>query len=127
VVAGEAGINAEMVRRSKRAVVVAASPKLGQRAFARICGSDTIAPLVTDRDASDAHVGPLREAGVEVLLAGRGGWPWATRARLVGPTPEHRLLADEGDVDGLVARLLNAGPDAPTLRVTAAVTAPRRR
>ena len=67
--AGLAGINAEMVRHSKRAVVVAASPKIGQRAFVRICGSAAIDVLVTDRDASDAHVGPLREAGVEVLLA----------------------------------------------------------
>jgi DeoR family transcriptional regulator of aga operon len=66
---GEAGINAEMVRRSKRVVVVAASPKLGRRAFARICGSDAIDVLVTDRDAPDSYVAPLREAGVEVLLA----------------------------------------------------------
>ena len=122
---GEAGINAEMVRRSKRAVVVAASPKLGRgfagsaartpstswsptatpptptsarcarpacrwswpdpsdrpaqsaigvgcqarrRAFARICGSDAIDVLVTDRDATDAHVAPLRDAGVQVVL-----------------------------------------------------------
>ncbi len=49
--------------------MVAASPKLGQRAFARICGSDAIDVLVTDRDASDAPVGPLREVAVEVLLA----------------------------------------------------------
>ena len=62
--AGEAGINAEMVRRSKRAGVVAASPKHSQRAFARICGSDATDVLVTDRDASDAHVAPLREAAL---------------------------------------------------------------
>lgn len=66
---GEAGINADMVRRSKRVVVVAASPKLGKRAFARICAADAIDVLVTDRDAPQAHVGPLREAGVEVVLA----------------------------------------------------------
>lgn len=66
---GEAGINAEMVRRSKRVVVVAASLKLGRRAFARICGADAVDVLVTDRDAADSYVAPLREAGVQVVLA----------------------------------------------------------
>lgn len=66
---GEAGINAEMVRRSKKVVVVAGSEKLGRRAFARICDAGDIDVLVTDDSADGDHVAALREAGVEVVLA----------------------------------------------------------
>lgn len=66
---GEAGINAEMVRRSKKVVVVAGSEKLGRRAFARICDAGDIDVLVTDDSADADHVAALREAGVEVVLA----------------------------------------------------------
>lgn len=65
---GEAGINAEMVAKASRVTVVAASSKLGRVALARICELDRITALVTDADASDEVLGPLRDAGVEITL-----------------------------------------------------------
>lgn len=66
---GEAGINAEMVRRSKKVIVVAGAEKLGRRAFARICDAGDIDVLVTDDHADGDHLAALREAGVEVVVA----------------------------------------------------------
>jgi DeoR family transcriptional regulator of aga operon len=66
---GEAGVNAMMVRRARRVVVVAGSEKLGRRSFARICDADSVNVLVTDRDADAGLVEDLRAAGVTVILA----------------------------------------------------------
>lgn len=65
---GEAGINAEMVAKAQRVTVVTASPKIGKVALARICEIDRVQALVTDRDAPDDLVAPLRDAGVDVTL-----------------------------------------------------------
>jgi DeoR/GlpR family transcriptional regulator of sugar metabolism len=65
----EAGVDAAMVARSRRVVVVAASEKLGARSFARICGADDIDVLVTDSAADAAVVADLRSAGVDVRTA----------------------------------------------------------
>ncbi|NDL58092.1 DeoR/GlpR family DNA-binding transcription regulator [Phytoactinopolyspora mesophila] len=65
----EAGVNAMMVRRARRVVVVAGSEKLGRRSFARICDADSVNVLVTDRDADAGIVEELRAAGVTVVLA----------------------------------------------------------
>ena len=56
-------------RDSPAGVTRGNQPTIVQSLDGSACGSDAIDVLVTDRDASDAHVGPLREAGVEVLLA----------------------------------------------------------
>ncbi len=61
-------MNAQMVARSNRVIVVAASEKLGRRAFARICPVSSVATLVTDRGAEPARVEELRAAGVDVRL-----------------------------------------------------------
>jgi DeoR family transcriptional regulator, aga operon transcriptional repressor len=63
---GEAGINALMVERAQRVVVVASGPKLGRRAFARICPPARIDLVVTDTSAPEEAVADLRSAGVTV-------------------------------------------------------------
>jgi DeoR family transcriptional regulator, aga operon transcriptional repressor len=63
---GEAGINALMVQRADRVVVVATGEKVGRRAFARICPTARIDVLVTDKTAPDEEVRALRAAGVSV-------------------------------------------------------------
>jgi DeoR family transcriptional regulator of aga operon len=49
-------------------VVVADSSKLGQVAFARICGLEDVDELITDRDADPAETDAVRAAGLEVTL-----------------------------------------------------------
>lgn len=66
---GEAGINALMVRRADKVVVVAGGEKIGRRTFARICDTQAVSALVTDRSAEPADVEALRAAGLEVVLA----------------------------------------------------------
>ncbi|KRE55118.1 DeoR/GlpR family DNA-binding transcription regulator [Phycicoccus sp. Soil748] len=63
---GEAGINALMVERAQRVVVVATGAKLGRRAFARICPPSRIDLVVTDSTAPEDAVADLRSAGVTV-------------------------------------------------------------
>lgn len=64
---GEAAVNALMVARSNRVVVVATGDKVGRRVFARICPADRIDVLVTDTSAPPVAVEELRTAGVEVV------------------------------------------------------------
>jgi DeoR family transcriptional regulator of aga operon len=66
---GEAGINAQMVRRSDQVTIVAAAEKLAVRSFARICEAAAVNRLVTDESAEPAVLEALRESGVEVILA----------------------------------------------------------
>lgn len=66
---GEANINALIVSRSSKVVVVADSSKLGLRAFARICELGQIDTLVTDAQATNEHLGAFSEAGIEVVKA----------------------------------------------------------
>jgi len=65
---GEASIAGALAARAKRVVVVADSTKLGRSAFARICGPDRVACLLTDVDADPAVVEALETRGVEVFL-----------------------------------------------------------
>ncbi|RIQ36968.1 DeoR/GlpR transcriptional regulator [Jiangella rhizosphaerae] len=65
---GEAGINALMVQRASRVVVVGTGDKVGRRAFARICDVDQVDVLVTDPSAPEDELAALRTAGVEVHL-----------------------------------------------------------
>ena len=63
---GEAGINALMVQRAERVVVVATGAKVGRRTFARICAASRIDVLVTDSTAPAEALAELRAAGVSV-------------------------------------------------------------
>ena len=63
---GEAGINAEMVDRSRRVVVVATGDKLSRTAAARICPAESIDALVTDESADADAIAALRDMGMDV-------------------------------------------------------------
>lgn len=54
---------------ARRCVVLADSSKLGKVAFATICPLERMDVLVTDSSATDATLAPVRDAGVEVLIA----------------------------------------------------------
>ncbi|MGV9721642.1 DeoR/GlpR family DNA-binding transcription regulator [Nocardia beijingensis] len=62
----EAGVTAEMVRRSGRVIVVATGDKLERTALARICGIERVRVLVTDAGADPTAVEAIRAAGVRV-------------------------------------------------------------
>lgn len=64
----EARTNAILVRQARRCVVLADSSKLGKVAFARICPITAVDLLITDKDADDAQLAPLRDRGMEVQL-----------------------------------------------------------
>ncbi|WP_369393350.1 DeoR/GlpR family DNA-binding transcription regulator [Streptomyces sp. CG1] len=65
----EASVSRLLAERAHRVVVVTDSSKLGQRAFARICGLERIDTLVTDAKVSKEMTDRLSEAGVKVLTA----------------------------------------------------------
>jgi DeoR family transcriptional regulator, aga operon transcriptional repressor len=62
----EAHTNRALIERAKRTLVVADSSKIGQAAFARICGADRVDELVTDSVADSAELDELRESGLVV-------------------------------------------------------------
>jgi len=66
---GEAGINAQMVARAKRVVIIADSSKLGGHAFARICPIERVDTLVTDSSATPLQMEAFEAAGVHVICA----------------------------------------------------------
>ncbi|MGW0825740.1 DeoR/GlpR family DNA-binding transcription regulator [Streptomyces sp. NPDC002845] len=63
----EAAVNRLLCERAERVVVAADSSKLGQRAFARICGVDSVNTLVTDSAVEAQTVRRFAEAGVRVV------------------------------------------------------------
>ena len=63
----EAAINRLLCERAERVIVAADSSKLGQRAFARICGADEVDTLVTDTAASPDEVRRFEETGLTVI------------------------------------------------------------
>ncbi|KUJ47422.1 DeoR/GlpR family DNA-binding transcription regulator [Streptomyces sp. MI02-2A] len=65
----EAAINRLLCERAERVVVAADSSKLGRRAFARICGVESVDTLVTDAAAGSDAVRAFEEAGVRVITA----------------------------------------------------------
>lgn len=66
---GEASMNALMVARARRVVIIADSSKLGGHAFARICAIDRVETLVTDSNAAPEAIEAFRTAGVRVVRA----------------------------------------------------------
>jgi DeoR family transcriptional regulator, aga operon transcriptional repressor len=64
----EARTNALLVRQARRCVVVADSSKLGTVAFAQICPIADVDVLITDSDASDDQLKPLRGTGLEIKI-----------------------------------------------------------
>jgi DeoR family transcriptional regulator, aga operon transcriptional repressor len=62
----EARTNTVMLNRSKRAVVLADSTKLGTVAFATICDLSDIDTLITDSEADPAELDRLSSAGLTI-------------------------------------------------------------
>ncbi len=63
----EAAMNRLLCDRARRVVIAADSTKLGARAFARICPTQSVNTLVTDLGLTDAVAGEFEAAGVEVI------------------------------------------------------------
>ncbi|MFJ4688755.1 DeoR/GlpR family DNA-binding transcription regulator [Streptomyces sp. NPDC091377] len=63
----EAAVNRLLCERAERVVVAADSSKLSRRAFARICGVDSVDTLVTDTAVDDDTVSRFEDAGVSVV------------------------------------------------------------
>ncbi|MFE7834874.1 DeoR/GlpR family DNA-binding transcription regulator [Streptomyces sp. NPDC057474] len=63
----EAAVNRLLCERAERVVVAADSGKLGRRAFARICATESVDTLVTDSAAAPETVRLFEEAGVRVV------------------------------------------------------------
>jgi DeoR family transcriptional regulator, aga operon transcriptional repressor len=66
---GEASINHLMATRAEQVMIVTDSSKLGQRAFARVCATDEIDVIVTDRDARPDLLAAFTERGIRVITA----------------------------------------------------------
>ena len=64
---GEAAMNSLLASRARRIVVIADSSKLGQHAFARVCPTEKVSTLVTDKEATDDTVAPFLTRDIEVL------------------------------------------------------------
>jgi DeoR family transcriptional regulator of aga operon len=64
----EARTNAALLKRSKRAVVLADSTKLGKVAFATICDLSKIDILITDADADPAQLDHLSSIGLDIRI-----------------------------------------------------------
>ena len=64
----EAHTNRALIARARRVIVAADSSKIGQVAFARICGVDEADELICDEAADAGEVEAIRSAGVEVTL-----------------------------------------------------------
>ncbi|MEV7834180.1 DeoR/GlpR family DNA-binding transcription regulator [Streptomyces subrutilus] len=65
----EAAVSRLFAERARKVVVVTDSSKMGQRAFARICGLDRIDVLVTDTGLAPDMAARLAESGIEVITA----------------------------------------------------------
>lgn len=64
----EAAVNAAMIRRARRTVVVADGTKLGRVHLARIAAAEEVDELVTDVSAPPAEVEALRRTGLVVTV-----------------------------------------------------------
>lgn len=67
---GEASVNAALVHRARRTVVLADAAKLQATAFARICRFDQVDAILTDAALDHNARTRLEEAGLEVTVAG---------------------------------------------------------
>jgi DeoR/GlpR family transcriptional regulator of sugar metabolism len=63
----EAGVSRLLAERARKVILATDSSKMGKRAFARICGLDTIDVLVTDSGIAPDMAARLTDAGIEVV------------------------------------------------------------
>jgi DeoR family transcriptional regulator of aga operon len=64
----EAATDRVLIERSRKAIIVADSSKLGRVVFASICSLSAVAELITDDAADLAQVESLRAAGLKVTV-----------------------------------------------------------
>ncbi len=64
----EAQIKSLMASSAREVIGIVDSSKWGRAAFATFCRTESLTGLVTDRDAPDEIVTPMRDAGVRVQL-----------------------------------------------------------
>lgn len=69
----EASFSARLAARASRVTVVADATKLGDTAFARIHSLEEVDGLITDPSATEEQLAPLRDAGLDVIVAGAEG------------------------------------------------------
>jgi len=65
---GEASVNSLMARRATRAVFVADSSKIGQKAFATVGGPTALTTLITDSGITDEQRAAFIERGYEIIV-----------------------------------------------------------
>lgn len=65
----DARVKRAALASARRCVVLVDASKLGKVALASVCPTERVDVLVTDSGASDEALAPVREAGVEVLIA----------------------------------------------------------
>jgi DeoR/GlpR family transcriptional regulator of sugar metabolism len=66
----EASMIAAMMGAARRAIVLADSSKLGKHSFAQIAGLSAMQILVTDAEPAEELAAALKEAGVQLIVAG---------------------------------------------------------
>jgi DeoR family fructose operon transcriptional repressor len=66
-------IQLAMIRAAQRVIFCFDSTKFGRRSVSPLCGLERIQTIVTDRGAPEELVGPLRERGIEVVIASQEG------------------------------------------------------
>jgi sucrose-6-phosphate hydrolase SacC (GH32 family) len=66
----EAAVKSLMIERARRSVVVADAAKLGEVHLGRVAAIDAFDTVVTDAAAPAVLIAELRDAGVDVLVAG---------------------------------------------------------
>src|SRR5689334_18678792 len=64
----EASINRLLAERAQRVVVAADASKFTKRAFARICGAETVDALITDDAIAPETIAGFEEAGIAVTV-----------------------------------------------------------
>lgn len=67
----DATVKQHGMRRAERTVVVADATKLGVRAFAKVAELNQVATFVTDGEAESETLAAIRDAGVEIVQAGK--------------------------------------------------------
>jgi len=64
----EAHLNRQMIKVSKKTIVLADSTKFGKRGFGKICGFEDIDQIITDSGISDYTVKTLEGMGIKVTI-----------------------------------------------------------
>ncbi len=67
--AEEAILNATMIQRAKKTMIVADHTKIGRTGFAHVCGIGDSLMLLTDRQCDETQIMELKASGMDVVVA----------------------------------------------------------